>query len=269
MAENPDPIVDVHYKGTLTPSPLMYFDGNKASVPYTVVNKMTFPDFIPFLEKHTKKRCRYVYYCPHEVRLSEGLHLTQNDYDFNEFLEDINEKKRLDVYVDHYHEPLFDWIKEEEADLEDDDLVSIYDVDSILEYGPKVEHVKDDEVISLKRNFNDHFLNKLCPVHNDDLVEEDHNATRPIYPRHDHTQEWNEMKPRLGTTKVNVPYKVGDKLVDVMLEVSNLDKKETLSINTISNQELSERMEAEMLRLNHLPDRTSEKRQKKGYPKVG
>ncbi|CAH1451431.1 unnamed protein product [Lactuca virosa] len=96
---------------------------------------MNFPDFIPFLEKLTNGRCRDVYYCPHEVRLSEGLHVIQNDCDFNEFLEDINEKKRLDVYVDHYHEPLFDWIQEEEADLEDEDLVSIDDVDSILKNG--------------------------------------------------------------------------------------------------------------------------------------
>nr|KAJ0203638.1 hypothetical protein LSAT_V11C500254590 [Lactuca sativa] len=114
------------------------------------------------------------------------------------FLEDINEKKRLGVYVDHHHEPLFDWIQEEEADLEDDDLVSIDDVESILEDGLKAEHVEDDEVISLKRNFNDEFFNKLCPIQNDDLDEEDHNAIRPIYPRHDHTQESNEMKPRLG-----------------------------------------------------------------------
>ncbi|KAD5960822.1 hypothetical protein E3N88_12294 [Mikania micrantha] len=107
----------------------------------------------------------------------------------------------------------------------------------------------------------------------------------------------------VGTTKVDVPYKIGDKSVDVMLEVSNLDKKETVSIDTISNQELSEdecrrlresircglvrcftvreiqekamalqsvllddRIKAEMLRLNQLRDRASEKGQKKGYP---
>nr|KAJ0198269.1 hypothetical protein LSAT_V11C700363620 [Lactuca sativa] len=178
MAEDADTIVDVHYNGVFTPTPLMYFNGVKAFVPYTVVNKMNFPDFIPFLEKLTNGRCIDVYYCPHEVRLSEGLHAIQNDCDFNEFLEDINEKKRLDVYVDHHHEPLFHWIQEEEADLEDEDLVSIDDVDSILEDGLKAEHVEDDE--------------------NDDLVEEDHNAIRPIYLRHDHTQEWNEMKPQLG-----------------------------------------------------------------------
>ncbi|CAI9283373.1 unnamed protein product [Lactuca saligna] len=153
MTEDADTIVDVHYNGMFTPTLLMYFDGVKASVPYMIVNKTNFLDFIPFLEKLTNGRCRDVYYCLHE---------------------------------------------EEETDLEDDDLVSIDDVDSILEDGLKVEHVEDDEVISLKRNFNDQFLNKLCPIQNDDLVEEDHNAIRPIYPRHDHTQEWNEMKPRLG-----------------------------------------------------------------------
>ncbi|CAI9293645.1 unnamed protein product [Lactuca saligna] len=166
MAEDADTIIDVHYNGVFTPTPLMYFNGVKASVPYTVVNKMNFPDFITFLEKLTNGAEMY-----------------------------INEKKRLDVYVDHHHEPLFDWIQEEEADLEDEDLVSIDDVDSLLKDGLKAEHVEDDEVISLKRYFNDQFLNKLCPIQNDDLVEEDHNAIRPIYPRHDHTQEWNEMRP--------------------------------------------------------------------------
>nr|KAJ0200874.1 hypothetical protein LSAT_V11C600339580 [Lactuca sativa] len=131
MAEDADTIVDVHYNGAFTPTLLMYFNGVNASVPYTVVNKMKFPDFIPFLEKRTKGRCRDVYYCLHEVRLSEGLHVIQNDCDFNDFLENINEKKRLDVYVDHHHEPLFDLIQEEEVDLEDDNLVSVDDVDSI------------------------------------------------------------------------------------------------------------------------------------------
>ncbi|CAI9287868.1 unnamed protein product [Lactuca saligna] len=152
----------------------------------------------PFLKSLLSGVCKDVYYCPHEVRLSEGLHAIRNDCDFNEFLEYMNEKKRFDVYVDHHHEPLFDRIQEEKADLEDEDLVSIDDVESILEDGLKTEHVEDDEVISLKRNFNDPFLNKLCPIQNDDLVEEDRNVIRPIYPRHDHTQEWNQMKPRLG-----------------------------------------------------------------------
>lgn len=36
-----------------------------------------------------------------------------------------------------------------------------------------------------------------------------------------------------------VPYKVGERTVDVMLEILNLNKKEVISIDEISNQEFS------------------------------
>lgn len=104
----------------------------------------------------------------------------------------------------------------------------------------------------------------------------------------------------VGTSKADSLYKIGDKSVDIVLEVLNLDKKETVSVNTISNQDLSEDecrrlrqsvrcglvkrftvgdiqdkavslqsarindlMEAETLRLNNLRDRASEKGHKK------
>ncbi|GJU95963.1 zinc finger CCCH domain-containing protein 44-like protein [Tanacetum coccineum] len=107
----------------------------------------------------------------------------------------------------------------------------------------------------------------------------------------------------VGTSKADAPYKVGGKSADVMLEVLNLDKKETVSIDAISNQDLSEDecrrlrqsikcglvkrftvgeiqdkavslqyarlndiLEAETLRLNNLRDRASEKGHKKRYP---
>ncbi|CAI9289113.1 unnamed protein product [Lactuca saligna] len=140
--------------------------------PYnTWVYTSSFPDFIYFLEKlltTSAKIC--INYCLHEASLAEGLHVVQNECDFNEFLEAANGNKRLDLYADYYHEPLFDWIQEEETNLEDD-VVSFDDVDSILEYGDKGEHEDDDEVISLKRNFNDHFLNKLYPVENDSWLK--------------------------------------------------------------------------------------------------
>ncbi|KAK1439183.1 hypothetical protein QVD17_04999 [Tagetes erecta] len=44
----------------------------------------------------------------------------------------------------------------------------------------------------------------------------------------------------VGTSKVDVPYKVNSKSTDIMLEVLNLDKKETISIDAISDQEFSE-----------------------------
>lgn len=43
-----------------------------------------------------------------------------------------------------------------------------------------------------------------------------------------------------GTSKSTEPYNIGTKATDVMLEIFNLDKKEVLSIDGISNQEFSQ-----------------------------
>ncbi|XP_059281338.1 zinc finger CCCH domain-containing protein 44-like [Lycium ferocissimum] len=104
----------------------------------------------------------------------------------------------------------------------------------------------------------------------------------------------------VGTSKASVPYKIGDKTADVLLEVLNLNKKEVLPIDSISNQDFSEdecrrlrqiikcglvkrltigeiqkkamelravklndSLEEEILRLNNLRDRASEKGRKK------
>ncbi|KAK9691008.1 hypothetical protein RND81_09G170400 [Saponaria officinalis] len=103
-----------------------------------------------------------------------------------------------------------------------------------------------------------------------------------------------------GTSKAAEPYKVGKRTTDIMLEILNLDKTETISIDTVSNQEFSEDeckrlrqsikcglinrmtvgdvvekarelqevrvldwLEAEIVRLSHLRDRASEKGRKK------
>ncbi|XP_071696153.1 uncharacterized protein [Rutidosis leptorrhynchoides] len=44
----------------------------------------------------------------------------------------------------------------------------------------------------------------------------------------------------VGTSKVDVPYKIGNVSTNVMLEVLNLDKKETISIDTVSDKDFSE-----------------------------
>lgn len=43
-----------------------------------------------------------------------------------------------------------------------------------------------------------------------------------------------------GISKISTPYTVGEKTIDVMLDVLNLDKRETVSIDRISNQEFTE-----------------------------
>ncbi|XP_057492475.1 LOW QUALITY PROTEIN: zinc finger CCCH domain-containing protein 44-like [Actinidia eriantha] len=116
----------------------------------------------------------------------------------------------------------------------------------------------------------------------------------------EHKQDMYRLVQVVGTCKAAVPYKIGEKTADVMLEILNLDKKETISMDVISNQEISEDecrrlrqsikcglvkrltvgkvqekamelqevrgndwLETEVLRLNHLRDRASEKGRKK------
>ncbi|KAG5530265.1 hypothetical protein RHGRI_030586 [Rhododendron griersonianum] len=119
----------------------------------------------------------------------------------------------------------------------------------------------------------------------------------------DQKQDMYRLVQVVGTSKAALPYKIGEKTADFVLEILNLDKKETISIDVISNQAFSEDecrrlrqsikcglvkrltvgqvhekavalqevrlndwLETEVLRLNHLRDRASEKGHKKGYP---
>ncbi|KAF3646665.1 Zinc finger CCCH domain-containing protein 19 [Capsicum annuum] len=114
-------------------------------------------------------------------------------------------------------------------------------------------------------------------------------------PSNDQKQEIYRLVHVVGTCKSSEPYKIRDTAVDFLIEVLNLDKKEAISIDTISNQDFSEdecrrlrqsvkcglvkrltvgeiqkkamelravklndSLEAEILRLNHLRDRAIE-----------
>ncbi|KAF3440764.1 hypothetical protein FNV43_RR19050 [Rhamnella rubrinervis] len=119
----------------------------------------------------------------------------------------------------------------------------------------------------------------------------------------DQKPDMHRLVQVVGTSKVMEPYKIGTKTTDVMLEILNLDKKEVISIDGISNLEfdqdeckrlrqsikcglikrltvgeiqqkakvlqaakVNDWLEAEVLKLNHLRDRASEKGHKKEYP---
>lgn len=43
-----------------------------------------------------------------------------------------------------------------------------------------------------------------------------------------------------GTSRVTEPYKIGTRTTDIKLEILNLNRKEVISIDEISNQEFSE-----------------------------
>ncbi|XP_019230729.1 PREDICTED: zinc finger CCCH domain-containing protein 44-like isoform X1 [Nicotiana attenuata] len=53
-------------------------------------------------------------------------------------------------------------------------------------------------------------------------------------------QEMYRLVPVIGTSKALIPYKIGDKTADVLLVVLNLNKKEAVAIESISNQNFSE-----------------------------
>lgn len=116
----------------------------------------------------------------------------------------------------------------------------------------------------------------------------------------DQKPEMHRLVRVVGTSKGKKPYKIGTRETDVMLEILNLNKKEVVSIDGISNQEFSQDecerlrqcikcglikqltvgeiqeramalqavkvndwLEGEILRLNHLRDRASEKGHRK------
>ncbi|KAE8709506.1 hypothetical protein F3Y22_tig00110330pilonHSYRG00075 [Hibiscus syriacus] len=56
----------------------------------------------------------------------------------------------------------------------------------------------------------------------------------------DQKQDMYRLVQVVGTSKVAEPYKIGEKTIDIMVEILNLDKKEVVSIDEISNQEFSE-----------------------------
>ncbi|CAN1813927.1 Zinc finger CCCH domain-containing protein 44 [Linum perenne] len=116
----------------------------------------------------------------------------------------------------------------------------------------------------------------------------------------DHLQDVHRLVQVVGTSKAAQSYKLGTRITDIMLQIMNLDKKEVVSIDGISDQDFSEEeckrlrlsvesgiiklmrvgeileramalhsvkvtdfLEAEISELTHLRDRASEKRQRK------
>ncbi|KAL4565604.1 hypothetical protein LXL04_029706 [Taraxacum kok-saghyz] len=188
------PSVELHYQGTFIPEPLVYSDPKIVSITDIDLQSMSYSSFVSHIEKIIDMRCKYLYFClPSEARLSQGLQALQNECDFSEFVEAATGSK-VNVYVNHDDEPIFEWIalelpEEDEAEDQDDE-----EDEEVIPDGER-DHEEDEEVPSVRRTVNDHFLNKLCPVQNN--FEEGDEAL-PNYPRHDETQAWIKMEPELG-----------------------------------------------------------------------
>ncbi|CAH1446244.1 unnamed protein product [Lactuca virosa] len=209
MAEDDTPVFEVQYNRMFINKPFIYFDPDKKEIMYADFREKGYAEFIAHINVITRRMCKDVYYCPYGQILCQGLATLQNECDYHEFLECLHEKKKVTVYVDYMHEPLFDWIEMEEPEVEDDTNSNAdEDVDSMLLDKECWEHEVDDEDFSMKRatttiQKKDRFLNKLCPNVEE---EEESNVEQlpPVYPVHNSEQQWDEMAPVLEAMEMGL-----------------------------------------------------------------
>ncbi|CAI9268898.1 unnamed protein product [Lactuca saligna] len=195
--------VDVHYDGIFSPNPLIYYMNLNTSITNVDFGGLNIKEFIYVLEDVTKGKCPDVYYCLGHKSIRDGLRLLKNDDDYTRFLDAANGNEgKINVYVDHYNEPVFEWIEEKKEEEGVDSESSDEDKDSVTSDALSVDHEPDEEVIPLT-NFDDPLFNHISVVLRDDFVDEDDdsdNGTKQdlIYPFHDTTQKWDTMQPILG-----------------------------------------------------------------------
>ncbi|CAN6680430.1 unnamed protein product [Malus baccata var. baccata] len=156
--------------------------------------------------------------------------------------------------------------------------------------------VHNINLIYLRRNSMENFFEDVDKLHEKVVGS----IVRIRIPSGDQKQDIYRLVQVVGTSKVAEPYKVGTRTTDVKLEILNLNKKEVISIDEISNQEFSQDeckrlrqsircglskqltvgeiqekamalhairvndcLDAEVLRISHLRDRASEKGRRK------
>ncbi|CAH1425992.1 unnamed protein product [Lactuca virosa] len=136
-------VVDFHYNGTFAPNPLVYFDPDRQSVRDVDFSAFDYEEFMEFLQKLTRSKSKDIYFCLSQESLSQGIHTLVNDDDYKEFLDlAYANERRMNVYVDQYNEPIFEWIEEEEN--EDQDYSCEEDEDSVFPDTYYVDHEEDD-----------------------------------------------------------------------------------------------------------------------------
>ncbi|CAH1438957.1 unnamed protein product [Lactuca virosa] len=174
MAEDDTPLIEVH-NGNFLRRPFMYFDPNKNEMRCASFKYKGYSEFVAHLDAITRRMCKDIYYCPNDQTLCQGLSTLHKKYDYHEFLKYLREKEKVNVYVYHMHEPLFDCIEMVEPKVEDDtNSNEDEDDDSLLVDKEGYAYEVDDKDVSMKTTresiqHRDMFLNKLYP----DVEEEE------------------------------------------------------------------------------------------------
>nr|KAJ0199396.1 hypothetical protein LSAT_V11C600334730 [Lactuca sativa] len=126
-----------------------------------------------------------------------GIHTLVKEGDNKEFLDlAYANDKRMNVYVDHHNEPIFNRFEAEESESENEDLDE--DEDSVIQDSYSVDHEEHDATYPFPANktAHDRFLNILCePTESKDQDDE---YVPPQYPVYVERQPWDQMKPIIG-----------------------------------------------------------------------
>jgi len=179
------------------PNPLEYNNGDVIPVTDVDFSGMNYSAFFTVIRKLAGSRDIKLYYClPHET-LSEGLGVIQNEADYQEFLEVGNGSpgKKVDVYVDRYNEPVFDWIELEHPDEEEDLEANKNDQEDEAPFDDGIEAEHQPDAVETKVPVvDDPFLNRLCP----NGEEASEAVEKKLYPFYNPNVPWDEMVPVLG-----------------------------------------------------------------------
>nr|KAJ0192153.1 hypothetical protein LSAT_V11C800417760 [Lactuca sativa] len=91
-----------------------------------------------------------MYYCLKDRSLIDRLRELRDEDDYVRFLDAgfDDDDNQISIYIDDYHKPKLDWIKEEKAEKENSGTDEYEDdVDSVLSDDLLVDHEADDEDI--------------------------------------------------------------------------------------------------------------------------
>ena len=214
--------VNFHHDGTFTPSPLMYKEGDVSKIPDIDFIGMTLIRLSKLISGACQFPVKGIYFLIPGRELSNGLKEIKDDNDLAEFVAlGFKNKKEIDLYVEHHGYDLSHWLQNEIGpdEVSEDEIGEMEDITG---YGYD-DTLGEEDVEIPNRTISDPFLNKLCNGnfindHNEnpdpteftqgtpkDIDSDEENVdakykVKPgvIYPEHDPSVPWNQMKPTLG-----------------------------------------------------------------------
>lgn len=186
--------VEVNYEGSFFPKPLRYIGGLKKYYNDADFSSFDLSELKAFIQRSVLDSNSYIYYCLPGHCLSNGLRKIEGDLDYADFINHgYMYGGKIDLYLDYYHEPLFEWISSEELEEEieieqqeasDDEIEQVENVrPKIVDQSETDGFMPIDELIAMDQqqiNNEQTEEDELHPVNDDE--------TQPVQYRPDEEQ---------------------------------------------------------------------------------